>query len=73
MYGGGPCPGGPENGLLFEDTDSRRPSGGGPAHDTGLDEVAAGDCTADPNRPGLPAVAEKVAEVGVVGALDCVS
>lgn len=27
----------------------------------------------DPNRAGLPAAGEKVAEVGVVGALDCVS
>ena len=74
MYAGGPCPGGPEKGLPLEEIDCRRPGGGGPAQDTGLDAVDAGDCIVEPKRAGLPAAAgEKVAEVGVVGALDWVS
>lgn len=70
MNGGGPCPGGPENGLLLDETDSRRPAGGGPAQDTGLDDVTTGDCMVDPKRAGLPVAVENVADVGVVGALD---
>jgi hypothetical protein len=73
IYAAGPCPGGPENGLPLDEMDSRRPGRGGPAHETGLDEVDTGDCIVDPKRAGLPVTVEKVAEVGVVGALDCVS
>lgn len=69
MYGGATCPGGPEKGLLF---DKRRP-GGGPAHETGLEDVDAGDCIVEPNCAGLPAIVEYVADVGVVGAFDCES
>lgn len=72
MYGGGACPGGPEKGLPVDDIDKRRPGGGGPAQDIGLDEDI-GDCIADPKRAGLPVAVENVAEVGVVGALDCAS
>lgn len=66
IYGGGACPGGPAKGLLL---DKRRP-GGGPAQDTGLEDVDAGDCIAEPNCAGLPAAPEYVVDVGVVGAFD---
>ena len=59
--------------MPLEEIDWRRPGGGGPAHETGLDELDTGDCIADPKRAGLPVTVENIAEVGVVGALDCVS
>jgi len=61
------------NGFALVGMDSRRFGGGTPAQDTGRDEVDAGDCIVEPNWAGLPAAAEKVADVGVVGALDCAS
>lgn len=73
MYGGGACPGTPAKGLPPEAFDRRRPEGGGPAHDTGREEVDTGDCIVDPKRAGLPVAVEKVADCGVVGALDCSS
>lgn len=47
---GGPCPGGPAKGFGFalDETDCRRPGGGGPAQDTGLEVLVAGDCIVDP-------------------------
>jgi hypothetical protein len=73
MYGGGAWPGTPAKGLPPEGVDNRRLGGGGPAQDTGREEVDTGDCIVDPNWAGLPAAAEKVADCGVVGAFDCVS
>lgn len=73
MYGGGAWPGIPAKGFPPDGFDRRRFVGGGPAHDTGLEEVDTGDCMADPKVAGLPAAAEKVADCGVVGAFDCVS
>jgi hypothetical protein len=68
------------NGFAFalDEIDCRRAAaagggGGGPAQETGLEADVAGDCIPDPKRAGLPAAVEKVAEVGVVGALDGVS
>lgn len=60
--------------MPLDEIDCRRPGGGGPAQETGLEAEVAGDCMAEPKRAGLPVGAvEKVAEVGVVGALDGVS
>jgi hypothetical protein len=73
MYGGGAWPGTPAKGFPPAGMDNRRPDGGGPAHDTGLEDTDTGDCMVDPKLAGLPAAVEKVAEVGVVGAFDCES
>ena len=64
------CPGGPEKGLPLAGTDKRRPLGAAPLQETGRDEDDMGDCSAEPNRLGLPVAAEKVAEVGVLAPLD---
>jgi hypothetical protein len=65
-------PGGPENGLPLEGTDSRRPLGVAPPQETGREVEGTGDCIAEPNRLGLPLAVENVADVGVVAPLDWV-
>ena len=57
----------------MEEVDKRRPGGGGPARETGLDVADTGDCMTDPRGAGLLAPAGNEAELGVVGALDCMS
>ncbi len=59
--------------MPVDDIDNRRPDGGGPAQETGLDDDDTGDCKLEANRAGLPVAVENVADVGVVGAFDWAS